>query len=201
MSRRGLALLAACSFGASAATALASCSVDPYLTCGASCADAASAFDGAADVTQGDDASDAAATYDVLPDVPDCGAPACFTASVPPGWTPAAFGTQSSCPSGFTKTALVSATVGANACTCSGCTASGSWTCGSETMATGGAQCTNNTIDASALSCWGFGGANQNDLELTVTRSGTVTCAASTPTGTGKATTSTATLCTPSGCG
>ncbi|HEY1958898.1 MAG TPA: hypothetical protein VGH28_24970 [Polyangiaceae bacterium] len=201
MTRRALAIVTACSVAVSAAVAVASCAVDPYLTCGATCVDAG--LDAVLPDVAVTDAGPTDASFDGIPSPPDCGtAPSCLQ-NVPAGWTPVAFaaGSQLSCPTGFTQTNLVtSPSVGANACTCSACTSSGAWSCGGETVGVGGLQCTQNELDAAVTTCWGWGGSNRSTVALSIDQTGSVTCGTSTPTGNGKVTTTPAALCTPNDC-
>jgi hypothetical protein len=199
-------MLAACAAGAAAAASVASCGIDPYLTCGEAC------VEGGADVVLVDVVTDAGSIDDDgggfdFPDAPVCDAmPPCFDAAVPDGWTPIDFTTTSTsvaslptCPQGFTSTNLVyDAALGAGACKCTACSASGPWSCG-ESIGVLGAKCDFYDYDASAAVCISTGLASSVDIH-TPTRSGNPSCGTSAPSGNGKVTASPARMCTPSTC-
>ena len=202
-----LAIVAACAAGAAAAASVASCAIDPYLTCGEAC------VDGSADVVLPDvvaDApgadADAASTFDGFPDAPVCdAAPPCLEAGVPDGWTAIDFSSANelpACPQGFASTDLAyDPALAAGACKCTACAASGSWTCETE-IGIAGANCTLGKVDASASGCINVGNFAVANAELfPPTRSGNPTCGTSTENGTGKTTSSAARMCTPSTCG
>jgi len=207
MVRVRLAIVAVCAAGAAAAASVASCAVDPYLTCGAACAEGGSDVAAPDVVTDapGVDADDGAG-FDGFPDAPVCdAAPSCLDAGVPDGWTPIDFATGANlptCPQGFASTSLVyDAGIASGACHCTACAASGSWTCQTQ-IGIAGANCTLAKIDASASACINTGNFALTNAEIfPPTRAGNPTCGTSTPNGSEKTTASSARMCTPTTCG